>query len=90
VALEALTAAISEDGEIPTFRPRIPAKTRCVPVKTWRSYFHRTYVGSSPKNTDARFRHWRRKLVADGKVGIDQPWCWVAIQTPGEKAHALP
>jgi hypothetical protein len=76
-ALEALTNAIIEEGEEPAGK-LIPPHTRCVPQKTWGSYFARVYVADGgEESTDRRFRELANKLRAQHRVGIDKPWVWV-------------
>jgi hypothetical protein len=78
-ALRLLAKAVNEAGEVPPASNHIPAGVRCVPEDLWRRYCYQGAISSG--NQDAKQKAFKRAaeaLVAAGRAGKWEPWCWPA------------
>lgn len=79
IALGALNKAIEEAGEAPPTSHHIPHGVRAVTVDVWRRYA--VQMGISESGDSATYKAFTRAksaLVADKRIGLWEPWAWLA------------
>ena len=80
IALDMLTRAIEEAGEIPPDNAHIPGNVRSVRTSLWKRYCEQGSITDSdkPDTQDKAFRRASERLQELGWIGVWDTWVWVA------------
>jgi hypothetical protein len=79
IALDTLTRALDEKGEVSPEREGIPPNTTCVPLETWRQYAYDSGISTGVEVSAKRqaFRRASRELIAKELVGMHRELVWL-------------
>ena len=80
IALDMLTRAIEEAGEIPPANSHIPGNVRAVRASLWKRYCEQGSITDSdkPDTQDKTFRRASERLQELGFIGVWDTWVWAA------------
>ena len=80
IALDMLTRAVEEAGEIPPANAHIPGNVRAVRASLWKRYCEQGSITDSdkPDTQDKAFRRASERLQELGWIGVWDTWVWVA------------
>ena len=80
IALDMLTRAIEDAGEIPPANSHIPGNVRSVRASMWKRYCEQGSITDSdkPDTQDKAFRRASERLQELGWIGVWDTWVWIA------------
>jgi hypothetical protein len=76
-ALQLLSEAIMQEGEIPPACNHIPQGVPCVRRTLWRQYHKLGTIYDNANTESQAFHRACQKLIADGVIGTWQEWVWL-------------
>jgi hypothetical protein len=78
-ALQLLADAISVGGQVPPGSHQIPAGASCVTTDVWRECCYRGQISDGNQHAKkTAFNRAAQALVAAGRIGVWDPWVWIA------------